>query len=212
MGGIDYQKLYELQDKVLAVVFDAEDIFYLTGGTALSRFYQAKRYSDDLDFFTNDSSRFGYAIKNIMADLSQKFRVRYELESRDFVRIWIEESLQVDFVNDRVPRYKEPVTHANGYRIDTVENILSNKLTAIIGRDNPKDVFDLYLIDRYYSMDWSEIIASAQEKSFFATDDLVVRLRSFPRGLLQNIQLIDKDFLGHFDDDFDRLIAKISAA
>ena len=50
MGSIDYKKLYSLQDRVLDVVFGVEDEFYLTGGTALSRFFYAKRYSDDLDF------------------------------------------------------------------------------------------------------------------------------------------------------------------
>ena len=39
MGSIDYKKLYSLQDKVLKRVFEVEDEFYLTGGTALSRFY-----------------------------------------------------------------------------------------------------------------------------------------------------------------------------
>lgn len=52
--GFGYQKLYELQDEVLEVVFSVENIFYLTGGTCLSRFYQEKRYSDDLNFFTNN--------------------------------------------------------------------------------------------------------------------------------------------------------------
>ena len=49
MASIDYIKLYSLQDKVLDIIFKTENIFYLTGGTCLSRFYQEKRYSDDLD-------------------------------------------------------------------------------------------------------------------------------------------------------------------
>ena len=39
MGIIDYKKLYDLQDKVLKVVFETEKEFYLTGGTCISRFY-----------------------------------------------------------------------------------------------------------------------------------------------------------------------------
>lgn len=52
MDSLDYKQLYALQDKVLEVVFSVENIFYLTGGTCLSRFYKEKRYSDDLDFFS----------------------------------------------------------------------------------------------------------------------------------------------------------------
>jgi len=194
MGSIDYKKLYSLQDEVLKIVFGIEDEFYLTGGTALSRFYQEKRYSDDLDFFTNSSTRFNFAIKNILAEPLKDFTIETELDSRDFVRIKINGLLQVDFVNDRLPRYKEPTVLENGYKIDTIENILSNKITAVIGRDNPKDIFDIYLINRYYSVNWSEILASAQEKSVFSIDDLIIRLKSFPHGLLKSINLIEDDF------------------
>ena len=48
---IAYKKLYDLQDRVLGIVFSREHDFYLTGGTALHRFYYNLRYSDDLDFF-----------------------------------------------------------------------------------------------------------------------------------------------------------------
>jgi len=209
MGSIDYKKLYSLQDEVLEIVFRVEDEFYLTGGTALSRFYQEKRYSDDLDFFTNSSTRFNFAVKNILVELSKEFTVETELDSRDFVRIEINGLLQVDFVNDRVPRYKEPIVLENGYKIDTIENILSNKITAVIGRDNPKDIFDIYLISKYYSIDWSEILASAQEKSVFSIDDLIIRLKSFPHGLLKSINLTEDNFLDSFHNDFTHLIEEI---
>lgn len=209
MDSIDYKKLYALQDKVLDVVFTVEDEFYLTGGTALSRFYQEKRYSDDLDFFTNSSSRFNYAVKNIINELSKFFEVEYELESRDFIRVKINNLLQVDFVNDRVPRYKEASILKNGYKIDTIENILSNKITAVIGRDNPKDIFDIYLISKFYTIDWTEILESAGEKSVFNFDDLIIRLKSFPASLLQNINVIDKDFLDNFQDEFAKIIETI---
>lgn len=209
MDSIDYKKLYELQDKVLDVVFSVEDEFYLTGGTALSRFYQEKRYSDDLDFFTNSSNRFNYAVKNIISELLKDFEVEREIESRDFIRVKINNLLQVDFVNDRVPRYKEPSILKNGYKIDTIENILSNKITAVIGRDNPKDIFDIYLISKFYNIDWNEILKSAREKSVFDFDDLIIRLRSFPSQLLQNINLIDKEFLDNFKDEFSKIIETI---
>jgi len=209
MDSIDYKKLYELQDRVLKRVFEVEDEFYLTGGTALSRFYQEKRYSDDLDFFTNSSTRFNFAVKNILAELSKEFNIENELDSRDFVRIKIDGLLQVDFVNDRVPRYKEPNILENGYKIDTIENILSNKITAVIGRDNPKDIFDIYLINKYYTIDWKEILDSAQDKSVFSIDDLIVRLRSFPHRLLKSINLIEDDFLDSFEDGFLDVVEKI---
>ncbi|MEA2112147.1 MAG: nucleotidyl transferase AbiEii/AbiGii toxin family protein, partial [Campylobacterota bacterium] len=98
MDSIDYKNLYELQDKVLNTVFEVENEFYLTGGTCLSRFYQEKRYSDDLDFFTNSSLRYSFAVKNIKIALQRMFKLSVEVESKDFTRFKIDGLLQIDFV------------------------------------------------------------------------------------------------------------------
>ncbi len=46
-----YQEiLYPLQDRILSFAATFEDL-YLTGGTALARFYLQHRFSDDLDLF-----------------------------------------------------------------------------------------------------------------------------------------------------------------
>jgi hypothetical protein len=52
-SAIDYQQLYKLQDRAIAALQDVLQGFYLTGGTALDRFYLHHRYSEDLDFFIN---------------------------------------------------------------------------------------------------------------------------------------------------------------
>jgi predicted nucleotidyltransferase component of viral defense system len=210
MGRIDCRKLYVLQDLVLDRIFSFENDFYLTGGTCLSRFYQEKRYSDDLDFFVNNSSVFGFTLKKIKALLAEDFKVDIEIEAKDFCRLKIDDYLQVDFIHDRAAYYKDPVILENGYRIDNVENILSNKLTAIIGRDDPKDIFDIYLIAKFYSFDWSEIIQSAKIKSAFNLDDLIARLKSFPKKLLDRINLVDDAFLDNFPTEFTALIEEIS--
>lgn len=209
MDSVDYKKLYTLQDEVLKVVFDTEHEFYLTGGTCLSRFYIEKRYSDDLDFFTNQSPRYSFAIKNIKKALNEKFQFIAEVESKDFTRFKINDLLQVDFVNDISFRYKEPRVNENGYLLDNIENILSNKITAVIGRDNPKDIFDIYLIWKLYDFKWSEILDAAHQKAGFTNEELVVRLKSFPKELLQEIKIADYTFLDDFDKDFPKIIYEI---
>lgn len=86
------------------------------------------------------------------------------MESKDFTRFKIDDLLQVDFVNDISFRYKEPVVSEEHYLIDTIENILSNKLTAVVGRDNPKDIFDIYLIWKFYEINWEQILETAHKK------------------------------------------------
>jgi predicted nucleotidyltransferase component of viral defense system len=209
MGSIDYKKLYVLQDEVLDIVFATEQVFYLTGGTCLSRFYKEKRYSDDLDFFTHNSDDFNRATREIKVELAKKYQVEEEVTSKDFIRLKIDDFLQIDFVNDRVMRYKKSVHLDNGYIIDNCENILANKLTAVIGRDNPKDIFNIFLLDTFYDFDYAEILKIAHEKAGFNNDDLIIRLKTFPIMLLKNILLVDTLFLDDFEEKYKLFIEKI---
>ena len=210
MDSINYKELYKLQDKVLGIIFSVENEFYLTGGTCISRFYHEKRYSDDLDLFTNNSGRFSFAVKNIKAKLQQNHQVGIEVESKNFIRFRIDKILQVDFVNDTVFRYKDVVVKENGYVIDNIENILSNKVTAVVGRDNPKDIFDIYLIYRFYNFDWKKILEAAQKKASFMHEELIVRLKSFPFSLLETIRIVDYTFLDNFEKEFPLIIEEIN--
>ncbi|OQY49853.1 MAG: hypothetical protein B6240_02700, partial [Desulfobacteraceae bacterium 4572_87] len=139
-----------------------ENEFYLTGGTCLGRFYQ-----------------YGFAVKNIKQALQRDFNLAVKVESKNFTRFKIDGLLQIDFVNDVAVRYKDVKVLKNSYIIDNVENILSNKLTAVIGRDNPKDIFDIYLISKFYTFSWSDILNSAHKKAGFSNEDLIIRLKSF---------------------------------
>ena len=72
MEKVAYKKLYALQDEILQIVFGLENDFYLTGGTALHRFYYNGRYSDDLDFFVSNSQTFSEDINEIIQSLKEK--------------------------------------------------------------------------------------------------------------------------------------------
>lgn len=190
---------------MLDCVFQAEREFYLTGGTCLSRFYLEKRYSDDLDFFSNSSNRFRFAVKNIMNTINNVLAI---VDSKDFVRILINQVLQIDFVNDRVPRYKDVIILDNWY---SIENILSNKLTAVLGRDNPKDIFDIFLIEKNFKIDWPEILKAAHSKAVFDNNELMIRIQSFPKNLLKNIASVpgNENFLHNFDEVMEQLVQKL---
>jgi len=210
MGSVDYKKLYELQDRVLDILFATEDIFYLTGGTCLSRFYQEKRYSDDLDFFADNEPRFKAGIKNIKSKLSERFKVHEDTVTKDFVRWIVDDVLQVDFINDRVYRDGESVLLECGYQIDNIHNVLSNKLNAVIDRDEPKDIFDIYMISKFYSFDWKDILDASHKKAHFSHEDLIIRLKTFPLKMIESINLIDVKFLESFEQEFPLIIEEIN--
>ena len=64
-------KLYPLQDRVFEVASLYEDAIYLTGGTALARFFFEHRLSEDLDFFT-----LGDDLRRIAMDLIARLEGR----------------------------------------------------------------------------------------------------------------------------------------
>jgi predicted nucleotidyltransferase component of viral defense system len=201
-----YNKLYKLQDKVLEVVFKNSNEFYLTGGTCLNRFYINARYSDDLDFFTNSSRIFNFEIKRLKVILEEKFNLKTEIESKDFIR-WKIENLKIDFVND-VSKYCSKVVIKENLILDNIENICANKFLAILGRDEAKDVFDLYLIDKYFKPNYKKIVDCAKEKAIFNIEDLIYRLKTFPKSWIKKLNLVDEKYEKEFNLDFINSIQK----
>jgi len=204
MSGKDYRKLYRTQDKVLQVLKPVIGSFYLTGGTALGRFYLNHRFSEDLDFFMNKSDAFHDLIKNIEVVLANQFSllkgqsVIYE----DFIRYYIEDEegvLKVEFVNDIAYRCGVPKKYKYGF-IDTPLNILTNKLTAVVSRDEPKDVFDICVLSQNYRFNWVEVFSEAKNKSIINEIDVEQRIKSFPVLLFQkadwHILPVDIDLFG----------------
>jgi hypothetical protein len=187
----DYRKLYQIQDKILSALKPVLTTFYLTGGTALGRFYLNHRFSEDLDFFSNKSDTFNSSVKDIERVLINNFAVitHQSVVYEDFVRYYIEDGetvLKIEFVNDIAYRCGVPNEYEYGL-IDTPLNILTNKLTAIVGRDEPKDVFDLYALAKQYMFNWMDIFVKAKNKAIINEIDVEQRIKSFPVLLFQDV-------------------------
>ncbi|MEA1893003.1 MAG: nucleotidyl transferase AbiEii/AbiGii toxin family protein [Campylobacterota bacterium] len=199
---INYLELYLLQDKILKLVSKLDNDFYLTGGTALHRFYYDARYSDDLDFFVTNGDNFNEDVNEIVYELKcQDYGIVEDVKSRDFYRITVDALLQLDFVNDRVYRHKKS-NMINGLRIDNKINILTNKISTIINRDEEKDIFDLFCLAYHEEFNWGEMIEIANKKAVIEKDVLIYRLKSFPLEWLQRIKKI-KDIGINKEDVFE---------
>lgn len=207
---IDYKELYKIQDHVLDLLFAEESIFYLTGGTCINRFYSDKRYSDDLDFFTSDSNLFRENIRSIILQINESgTALEVIADTKDFVRVVVNNKLQVDFVNDRTFYYGKTVKSEKGYILDNPLNMLANKISAVVGRDEPKDVFDLFLLSTITEFNWNSIIEISHKKELFEPDVLEYRLRTFPLPMLDRLMLIDSSFLAAVKEDYELMINDI---
>ena len=138
--------LYPLQDKVIAFFKDTP--FYLTGGTALSRGYFQHRYSDDLDYFVNDHPDFIRLADRQIAKLNAAFKdIHVALRSDNFVRLFVSPvQMKIELINDVPSHIGALVVHPVLGIIDSKENILANKITALVDRGLPKDIVDLYVL------------------------------------------------------------------
>jgi predicted nucleotidyltransferase component of viral defense system len=135
--------LYPVQDKVFPVFKDTP--FYLTGGTALSRGYYNHRYSEDLHYFVNYHPDF-QRLSQIQIDKLQKIFKDAETDYRGeyFCRIFVgQERLKIEMVNDVPSHIAQLVNDPVLGIIDSKENILANKVTAIVDRTLPKDIVDI---------------------------------------------------------------------
>jgi predicted nucleotidyltransferase component of viral defense system len=127
--------------------FPGASKFYVTGGTALSAFYLRHRLSEDLDFFTGDEVE----IEPILAFLKllpevQDLNLERKFDRKIFVIHYIEtESLRVEFTKYPFKRIK-PFKKVEGIQVDSILDILANKLIASTDRKDIKDYVDIYFI------------------------------------------------------------------
>lgn len=141
--------LYPFQDELLERINQVETGFYLTGGTAASRGYLRHRYSDDLDFFVNDEPDFGLWVERIIHALITGGDWQLEIVSRHdrFVRLNLLQpgvTLKLEFINDVPSRVGKVSFHPILGKLDSAENILANQLTALLAREEPKDLADAW--------------------------------------------------------------------
>ncbi len=207
---IDYLKLYNVQDTILDAIFSGESTFYLTGGTCVNRFYNEKRYSDDLDFFSCDNNLFRQMIRTTFEIFAKK-HIAFEIivDTRDFIRLKAADILKVDFVNDRTYYYGKVSISSMGYFMDNPYNMLANKISAVMGRDEPKDVFDLFVLSACTDFLWNDIIDIALKKGYFDLETLEYRLKTFPVEMLDKLVIKDNDFPTFIKNNYFTLVNDI---
>ena len=146
------------------------------------------RVSVDLDLFTLDDLALREAdiLLPQLAD-SMNCHLGAMRRTEHYREVFLEpetgDPLKIDLVRDFGPQYGEH-TRLGQVIVDSIENIGANKLTAILGRTEPKDFVDLSFILRAgYSFD--DLLAKARTKdlglhSFYLAGSLR-QVRNFRR-------------------------------
>jgi hypothetical protein len=165
-----FQRLYPLQDRVLGIISGLGTDFYLTGGTALSRVHLHHRFSDDLDLFVNFDRRFTTWSNAALTALTGIPKWKSEITKNEeyFARVFVHQddvTLKIELVNDVPAHVGEIRQHPVLGRIDSPENILANKLTALISREEPRDLADVWALCTRLDLAIQDAISGAMSKA-----------------------------------------------
>lgn len=123
--------------------------FYFTGGTALSYFYLQHRFSEDLDFFSENKFDQEAILQEVESWINGK-KFSFGRQVKEVVSIYDlhfanNEKVKVDFgyyPHKRVEAGK----FYEGFSIDSLLDIAINKLATINQRSQVKDFVDLYFL------------------------------------------------------------------
>lgn len=162
--------LYPLQDRVLHLLAAEDTGFYLTGGTAASRGYLGHRYSDDLDLFVNDRPEYGLWVDRVIQALATSDLGTLEVTARhdrftNLNLVTAAAALKIELINDVPAHIGEVRTHPVLGRLDSPENILANKVTALLGRNEPKDLADVWGFCSRLNLSLEQAITDAHSKA-----------------------------------------------
>lgn len=162
------EKLY-LQDIILYTISsETVDELVFKGGTALLKFYQLDRFSEDLDFTAREEIDSRKLVKKIVRDLKnhgaeveeredeekeKSFKTRLGVKgplytgdrrSLNFVRIEINKKSSVQ--NFQTLRYNPQFQDLASFELPVLseEEILAEKIRAISTRTKPRDLYDTY--------------------------------------------------------------------
>lgn len=144
-------KLTSLQNDFLREFFNRENRFYLTGGAALVGFYLGHRETNDLDLFTLENEiENGYAtVKGVAAALGAS--VESIQTSPDFRRLLVKregDAIVVDLIREYVYQIDREKQEIGGISIDSPDEILANKLCALLSRSELRDLIDVRELEK----------------------------------------------------------------
>lgn len=142
--------LSTLQREFLEEFFRREDRFFLSGGAALVGFYLGHRETHDLDLFTVDDvmdAGIAAAVETVRQLGASCEAVQ---TAPDFRRLLVRrgiESVVIDLVYERTTQVAPEKPVLNGIRVDPPEEILANKLCALLSRSEIRDLVDVRALE-----------------------------------------------------------------
>jgi len=175
--------------------------FYLTGGTALAAFYLYHRYSEDIDFFSEeevDLLPIDAFLKNIKNRLGISAIDSQQSYNRNLFFLHLKNQvLKVEFTYFPFSRIERGIKEG-GIEIESLLDIAVNKLFSIYQRTHARDYIDLYFICRERGFAISDLIKKAKVKFDWHIDPLQLGTQFVKAGEAKDYPKMIKD-INHAD-------------
>lgn len=180
-------KLSALQEKVLITLASIEPPWTLSGGGALAGFHTAHRETRDLDLFWQQQQELGDVVVIVRSQLERAALNPEVLQTQPaFSRLRVHEGeavLTLDLVADPVPLAEAPQSVTLGeatFLVDTPHQILVNKLCAVLGRSELRDLEDIDVLLRAGADLKRALLDCPRQDAGFSPLSLSFCLRNFP--------------------------------
>jgi hypothetical protein len=145
-----HSRLGPLQQKFLQTFFSKEKRFFLSGGAALAGYYLGHRETQDLDLFTlmdvmkEGASAVAEAASEMGASLES---IQTSPDFRRYILTHGAEAIVVDLIRERVAQIVADKPVIGIIAVDPPEEILANKLCALLGRAEIRDLVDIQALE-----------------------------------------------------------------
>jgi predicted nucleotidyltransferase component of viral defense system len=191
--------------------------FYLSGGTALTEFYIPYRFSEDLDFFSEQEVKIDEVIAfitSIKKPLGFKsFDYNTSFNRNLFFLNFPSYNLKLEFTYYPFTQLNSPKKEC-GVKIDSVEDIAVNKLFTIYQNPRSRDFMDLYMIINKHGFNIESLIKKAKIKFDWHVDPiklgsqflLATELKDYPK-LIESLK--ETDWQNFFKEEAKKLKEKI---
>jgi predicted nucleotidyltransferase component of viral defense system len=150
------------QDVLLYHLYKKSNNFIFKGGTCLYKLYNLPRFSEDLDFSILTQKNIKETIESVARELKAKieskktktsflFKLRFSGILTQFGIVRIDVSLYNIVFGFEVKNYVSPYIDLPPFslRVLKLEEILAEKIHALIKRNNARDLYDLFFLLRF---------------------------------------------------------------
>jgi hypothetical protein len=164
--GAPKSRLTRFQAELLEAFFRKEGRFFLTGGGALAGYHLGHRETHDLDLFTlSPVMEDGVlALRAAATETGASWQeVRTAPEFRRILLSGRDESVIVDLVVEHTAQLRPEKPRHGIVRVDPAEEIFANKLCALLGRSEVRDLVDVRALEGL-GLALSAALAAGQRK------------------------------------------------